>query len=96
MIRQRRSQCFEVSDVAGQDRLREAYREGDQMGIDNVGSPQPGKNAAHGHTIVEWMDDDRVEELCEAGLPCTVAPCLERRPGVLSRAGRHDVAVRNS
>ena len=76
MVRQRRSQCFEVSDVAGQDRLCEAYCDGDQMGIDNVGGPRPGENATHCHTVVEWMDDDRVEESCEAGLPRTVAPYL--------------------
>ena len=76
MVRQGCCDCFEVRDIAGQDRLGQSQCNGDEMGIDDVGRPRPGENAAHGDTVVEWMDDHGVEESSEAGLPGPVAPHL--------------------
>lgn len=69
MVRQRRSQSFEVSDVARQDRLRKSNGNGDEMSIDNVGRPRPSKNGAHRNTIVERVDDHRLQESSETRLP---------------------------
>jgi hypothetical protein len=75
-VRKRVDECFDIVDIAGQNRFRKFDRDGHQVGVDNVSGARAGEDRTDNAAVGERMNGDCRQESCETGLAAPVTPHL--------------------